>query len=193
MNKLEEALKRDPQWKILNQTNENWEQDPLFSNYHKLSTKNKGMLGEYALQRYMEQRGHNVQPAQNLGHDRIIDSIKTEIKTSLATSRGDWIDKDKFIANHVSKEKDWDRLIWFGVNPMPEWGNMKIRKNDKLEWERFRIVFMEKQDFINYMNSSGSKLFKPQQGGKAIENDDYMCTNFLKFLQLPFVRNISEW
>jgi len=32
-----------------------------------------------------------------------------------------------------------------------------------------------------------------QQGGKAIQNDDYMCTQVAKLIEQPFVKGVTEW
>ena len=49
------------------------------------------------------------------GHDRIISSILTEIKFSLATrNKKGGVKKDSFIINHVSRDKDWEEIniLW---------------------------------------------------------------------------------
>jgi hypothetical protein len=190
---LNKNLSKDLEFKKLVRINNNWKEDLQFANYPKLGQKQKGQIGEHVVEEIMKINGHLVESPQNTGHDRIVDKIKTEIKFSLACSKNDKIIKDKFIINHVSIGKDWQRLIFCGINPKPEWGNMKVRKTDKLEWGRIRIVFMEKQDFVQYMNSDEKKIFKFQQGGEKVQNDDYICSNFLKFAKLPFVKDISEW
>tara|TARA_A100001515_G_scaffold32386_1_gene25322 strand:- start:33 stop:629 length:597 start_codon:yes stop_codon:yes gene_type:complete len=192
-NNVCNILREDAHWGKLNSVNNNWQQDPVFFNYHKLGNKQKGTNGEYVVSKLMEAMGHKVVAPEGTGHDRIVDDIKTEIKFSLAVSEKDMIVKDKFIINHVSKEKDWDRLVFCGVNPNPEWGNMKIRRNDSLPFQRQRMYFMHKDDFVSYMESPGSKIFKHQQGGEGIANDDFICTNFHELIELPFVKHISEW
>ena len=114
-----ENLCKDEQWKKLNKVNENWGKCPVFHSYHKLSNKHKGSNGEYVVERLMKRLGHTVEPPTNTGHDRIVNCIKTEIKFSLAVSEKDRIVKDKFIINHVSKDKDWSRLLFCGINPDP--------------------------------------------------------------------------
>ena len=190
---LFESLVTDTNWKKLTKVNGNWHRDPTFCNYHKLGNKQKGTLGEYFVERMMKERGHDVVPPTHTDHDKIVDGIKTEIKFSLAVSEGDKIVKDKFIINHVAMTKDWDRLLFCGINPAMEWGNMKVRKNDDMPHQRMRAYFIEKEDFVQYMNSSGNKLFKHQQSGEKGGNDDYICTNFLELVNLPFVKPIQEW
>jgi hypothetical protein len=187
------ALCEDKRWDSLNRVNNNWSLCPVFYNYHKLSNKHKGTNGEYVVERLMKDLNHTVISPENTGHDRIIDSIKSEIKFALAVSEKDKIVKDKFIINHVSIDKDWERLVFCGINPEPDWGNMKIRRDDSLSYEKIRMYFMEKSDFADYMRGSGKKVFKHQQGGEKVENDDYICTDFFGLISLPFVKHISEW
>jgi hypothetical protein len=129
--------------------------------------------------------------------DMVVDGFKTEIKFSLANSKGNKINVDKFIINHVAVGKNWDRLVFCGINPM---GSS----------ERVHMYFADKQDFKDYMDSFvvparatddiklrkqifGTCVFKPQQGGFKTLNDDYMCTNFKKLVALPFIKEIKLW
>tara|TARA_R100000152_G_C6769273_1_gene195062 strand:- start:1016 stop:1612 length:597 start_codon:yes stop_codon:yes gene_type:complete len=192
-NNVCNILLEDSHWSKLNSVNNNWHRDPVFHNYHKLGNKQKGTNGEYVVSKLMEAMGHTVTSPENTGHDRIVGDIKTEIKFSLAVSQKDMIVKDKFIINHVSMDKDWERLVFCGINPNPNWGNMMTRRNDSLPYQRQRMYFMEKEDFISYMKSPGIKVFKHQQGGEKVANDDFICTNFLGLISLPFVKHISEW
>ena len=180
-------------WEKMNKINQNWGACPVFHSYHKLSNKHKGSNGEYVVEKLMEKLGHSVEPPTNTGHDRTVDGIKTEIKFSLAVSEKNMIIKDKFIINHVSIDKDWERLLFCGINPDPAWGNMKSRRNDRLPYERQRVYFMEKKHFVTYMSQPGEKVFKHQQGGQSVENDDYICTDFVGLINLPFVKRISDW
>ena len=55
-----------------------------------------------------------------------------------------------------------------------------------------RIVWFTKEDFIAHIESDEC-LFAHQQGGKSIENDDYICTKVKELLQQDWVKNITEW
>ena len=192
-SKVSIDLNEDKEWQSLNSINQNWEKDKNFKNYHKLGNKQKGSNGEFFVSKIFEEAGCDVTPPSNTGHDRIINDTKIEIKFSLAVSQKDRIVKDKFIINHVSKSKDWDWLVFCGINPDPSWGNMLTRKNDNLPYGRIRMYAMEKQGFINYMNSEGVKVFKHQQAGKKGENDDFICTDFHSLINLPFVKHIDQF
>lgn len=156
-----------------------WEDTP-FKGYVFKSPKDKGEFGERFVSKWMNRAGHKVERAKTstAGHDRVIDGILTEIKFSLATrDRKGGTYKDKFIMNHVSVCKDWERLIFCGIN----------EQEDDL-----RIVWFSKEDFANYMKSEDC-IFKPQQAGKGGGNDDYICTNIPKLIELDFVKDIKEW
>ena len=84
---------------------------------------------------------------------------------------------DKFIINHVSSGKDWERLIFVGIN-----------ENE----EDMRVIWFTKDDFNNHIQSDKS-LFNVQQGGKGVGNDDYICTKVESLLQCDWVKSINLW
>jgi len=157
-----------------------WQRTP-FEGYVFMSPKQKGEFGERFTSKYLTHLGCNVKRAKTstAGHDRVVDNILTEIKFSLAIrnrSKGGVI-FDKFIINHVSSGKDWERLVFVGVN-----------ENE----EDLRVIWFTKEDFNNHIASSNS-LFKVQQGGKGVGNDDYICTNVKNLLECEWVKSISVW
>ena len=81
------------------------------------------------------------------------------------------------IINHVSVGKDWERLIFCGINP---------NEGD------VRFVFITKADFEAHLESDKC-YFNVQQGGKKVGNDDYICTNVAALLECEFVKDIAEW
>ena len=109
-----------------------------------MSPKQKGEFGERFVHKYMELLEYKLERAatSTAGHDRIVlqyleevmtSRYLTEIKFSLAcrNTKGSVTD-DKFIINHVSVGKDWERLIFCGINPNEE---------------DVRFVFITKEDF----------------------------------------------
>jgi hypothetical protein len=159
-------------------------QDPWigtpFQGYVFMSPKQKGEFGERFVSKYFEHKGHQVKRAKTstAGHDRIIDSILTEIKFSLATrDKKGGVKEDQFIINHVSKDKDWERLIFFGINNTEE---------------DSRLFWFSKEDFLNHMESS-NRLFKHQQAGESIGNDDYICTKVNRLVECDWVKSVEEW
>lgn len=178
-NAVVEEIKSDPRYQSATKVNQNWSSDPLFFNYHKIGNKQKGVAGELVVEKIMSSRGSTVEPTDNTDYDRIIDGYNTEIKFGLATSKKGDIIEDKFIINHVALTKKWERLIFCGINPLSSEA-------------RERIYFMEKTDFEKFM-ATDQDIFKHQQSGKKGGNDDYICTKVSEFLELDFVKPISEW
>ncbi len=157
-------------------------QDPWFGTpfegYVFISPKQKGIFGERFVCKYFVLKGSKVEKPKKTGHDRIIDDKLLEIKFSLATrDKKGGINKDQFIINHVSKDKDWERLVFFGINPSEE---------------DCRFFWFSKEDFIQHLESDEC-LFLYQQGGKSIGNDDYICTKIDKLKSMPFVKSIDQW
>ena len=144
-----------------------------FEGYVLLNPRQKGTFGEIFVEKYLTLRGHIVEPRKDAGHDRIIDDVKTEIKFGVF-NKGD---EDCFIINHISKEKDWERLIFFGIN---------------LTEQNSRLIWFTKEDFYSELEKNND-IFNHQQGGKKIKNDDYMCSNIKILLKQSFVKQILDW
>ena len=156
-----------------------WEDTP-FKGYVYMSPKQKGEFGERFVSYYMQELGYSINraPTSTAGHDRVIDQIRTEIKFSLATrNKKGGVNVDQFIINHVSKDKDWERLVFFGINP---------------DEDECRLVWFTKEDFIDNVESTDS-LFAHQQGGKGIKNDDFICTKVKELLKQDWVMDVSLW
>ena len=157
---------------IKDKQNDIWKNSP-FEGYVYLNPRQKGSFGEMFVEKHLTIRGHTVEKRSSSGHDRIIDDIKTEIKFGLCNKGVD----NCFLINHISKDKDWDRLIFFGIN--------RTESNSILIW-------FSKEDFCNTIQTSND-IFVHQQGGKKIKNDDFMCGNIEGLLRQPFVNHISKW
>ena len=151
-----------------------------FEGYVFLSPKQKGEFGERFVSKYFEERNSKVEKAKTstAGHDRIIDGIMVEIKFGLAIrDKKNGTKENQFIINHVSKDKDWQRLVFFGINQKEE--------NASFFW-------FTKEDFIQHLDSNDC-VFACQQGGKSIGNDDYICTNINKLKSMPFIKSMDQW
>ena len=157
-------------------------QGTALEGYQKLDPKGKGAYGENVVAEIFRMSGSVVIDPENPGHDRIVDSHKTEIKFSVANkdAKTNQPEKDKFMLNHVSVGKDWERLVFMGVNP-------KISEDSVFVW-------FTHHDFAK-PGGLKDKYFKPQQGGKKVDNDDWICAskNVQKLLSDPMVRDKSEW
>ena len=160
-----------------------WEDTP-YEGYVHMNPKQKGEYGERFVQKICEKMDLNVEraPTSTNGYDRIINGIKTEIKFSLAQKdkKNDSIKSNTFMINHVSEKKDWERLIFLGINP---------NNTEPL------LFWLSKDDFQKHIISEVC-CFSRQQGGKDGENDDYMCSaaKVMKFSELPFIKSgLDEW
>ena len=131
------------------ETNNPWEGTPL-ERYYTVDPKKKGAQGEKIAMAILENLGYDVKPRTNAGHDCIVNGVKTEIKFSAASKRNyNW----QFTFNHIGFEKDWDQIIFVGVNGDL---NIHITKYDKNELS---------MEFLSH-----------QQGGSKSNNDDFMST-----------------
>jgi hypothetical protein len=142
--------------------------------YVHMTSKKKGVFGEKFVQKIMEFLGHKVYRPTNVGHDRIIGDIKTEIKFAVTCRdrRNNSVFENKFMLNHIATLKDWDRLIFCGID-------CHLRPN---------IVWFTKEEFITNIT-----FFSHQQGGNKAANDDYMHSNAKKLFGQSWVHDISKW
>jgi hypothetical protein len=158
-----------------------WVGTPL-QGYRHMDNKQKGAFGEKYVELAMRQLGHDVQPpsSSTAGHDRVIDGILTEIKFSVShtDNKKRLLTEDSFTMNHCAVTKDWERLIFFGVN---------------LDPSKFRAKFITKEDFIKCLEEG--KYFNPQQGGKKANNDDWLLSGkkLAAFLESEYVKDLTEW
>ena len=157
---------------IKDKQNDIWKNSP-FEGYVYLNPRQKGNFGEMFVEKLLTIGGHTVEKRSNSGHDRIIDDIKTEIKFGLCNKGVN----NCFLINHISKDKDWDRLIFCGINRT---------ESDSI------FIWFTKEDFCKLIKTNND-IFVHQQGGKKIKNDDYMCGNIEGLLRQPFVNHISKW
>jgi hypothetical protein len=149
-----------------------------FEGYVHMQPVHKGKFGELFVSRWLEVCGLIVECRVNTGHDIIVNCSNTEVKFGLANrDKFGNIVQDSFIINHISEGKDWERLIVCGIN-----------ENEK----DIRIFWFSKEDFCDYLKTNQC-IFSHQQGGKEIENDDYMCKNMNELRKLKFIRGIEEW
>ncbi len=164
---------------IDNNLNDPWVGTP-FEGYVFMSPKQKGEFGERFVSKFMDKFGREVKRAatSTAGHDRVIDNILTEIKFALATrTKKGGVIVDKFIINHVSVCKDWERLIFCGINP---------------DERDIRFFYITKEDFKAHLKSDNC-LFNVQQGGQNGGNDDYICTNVAALIKTDIVHSIFKW
>lgn len=131
------------------ETNNPWAETPL-EQYYALDPKKKGAQGEKIASTILTHLGYDIKPRTSVGNDILVNGVKTEIKFSAASKRNY---KWQFTFNHIGFEKDWDQIIFVGVNGDL---NIHISKYNKNE--------LTKQ-FLSH-----------QQGGSKSNNDDFMST-----------------
>lgn len=155
--------------------NENlWAGTPLES-YALLDPKNKGIVGEEIIKTAIQKKySIPVDKRINPGHDAIIKGYKTEVKFSAATKRNyDY----KFTFNHIGLDKDWERIIFMGIN-----GDMTVK-----------IVWFTKDDIIQLIKTSN--CIRHQQGGNNSKNDDYIVANKNSQILMnhPLAKTLQQW
>lgn len=138
--------------------------------YHNLSNKKKGDLGEKIVSDLMVRSNVLVLPS-NKGYngtdDRYIGGYDTEIKFSLSQKND-----DEFMINHVKKDIKWERFIFYGWNLIkPHKVYWCTRKDMELCWKG-----------TNWWGNQSSDAEKMLTG-----------KNLIKWLNSPFVREMSEW
>ena len=142
-----------------------------FEGYLNLSNTQMGAFGEILVSKIMNKNGSDICKRDSTGHDRIIDGYKTEIKFSLSRRI------DFFTFNHLACHKDWERLIFLGVNPD----------------NHFRMNWLYKEKFISNINSD-SRIFRHQQGGEAGKNDDFMFADkYSKLKETGILQEMDTW
>lgn len=172
MKKLDESMTLNA---MRNIAQENlWIGTPLES-YALLDPKKKGCFGEELVKEVVK---HDyclpVEKRTSVGHDAIIGGYPTEIKFSAATKRNmDY----KFTFNHIGIEKDWDRIIFMGVN-----GDLDVK-----------MIWFTKKDILTLLKTSTCLVH--QQGGKSSANDDYISANKNSQLLMnhPLAKTMEQW
>jgi len=162
--------------KIRGQSKKDRWEDNKFKGLVNMNIRQKGKFGELYGRDRMISLNHSVTKRTSSGHDYIIDGHKTEIKFGLCTKLD-----NSCIMNHISLKKDWDRILFIVFN--------KTEENNRFLW-------FTKEDFLKLERNDNNlfkRLFSPQQGGKNIKNDDYMCTNIPLLLYQSFVHELSDW
>ena len=147
-----------------NPKNDNPWEGTYIAEYYKLTPKKRGTRAEKIIEKILTQLGYDVQPPteNNGGYDRIVNGIKTEIKFGLAANRNEqW----RTVFNHISMQKDWEQIIFGCIN-----GDLSVR-----------IVCFKRNNLPQYLLSC-------QQGGKKIQNDDFMISG-KKSVELLFDEN----
>jgi hypothetical protein len=147
--------------------------------YRALDAKQKGVYGEFYASIMFKAMGKIVGERSSNGHDYIIDGHKTEIKFSVAQTDNETktIIPDKFMLNHVGVEKDWDRLVFIGINP---------------DFSDRRVFWFNKPDIVECVKLG---FLKKQSSGEGGDNDDYMCgsKSLMLMFQTTYAKTLDQW
>lgn len=162
-----EELLKDP--RIKNKTNP-WV-GTIWEEFYTYNPSRKGSAGEIMIPSYLFKTfGISESRRTDAGHDRELSSVlpvlasevngkaiswRTEIKISLAARAK----KNKFMFNHISLSKNFDRMIFLGVNI----GDIGPADSN--------FYWMTRRDVETAIEL---KLFKRQQSGQNGGNDDYI-------------------
>ena len=147
-----------------------------YEGYAYLDPKNKGGAGEDIIKEYIHEHCPQAKITKRTspGHDAIINGYRTEMKFSVATKRNmDY----QFTFNHIGVEKDWDRIIFMGIN------------GDTEE----KAVWFTKDDILEILKTS--TCLAHQQGGNGSKNDDYISANKNSQILMnhPLAKTIDQW
>lgn len=159
-----------------------------FQGYRYLDNKQKGEFGEQFTSKVLETYGHTVEksPKSHDSYDRIVNGTqKVEIKFSLShtDNKNKVVKEDCFTMNHVSLGKQWDRLVFIGVN---------------YDTDKSIGKFMEKEVFEDLLTNKPeifSTYFSKQQGGKDGNNDDYISADkkLKRLIESEYMHDLHEW
>ena len=177
---LDEIVTSDLRNYIKDEQGDPWIGTP-FEGYVNLENGQKGTFGEMFVENYMKHLGFTIDKRTDVSHDSIIDGKKIEIKFSIANKVNGVPRKDRYLINHISLSKDWDRLVFFGINPV---------------YEESRFLFFDKEDFqTNIQNLKDKKIISHQQSGNRGELDDFVVqkSKVPKLYNQPWVYDIHDW
>lgn len=158
----------------------------VFAPYVKAMTRSKGKYGEVFAHKILADHGLFVENTSDTGNDRRISGYLSEVKFSLAQfdKKKNHIVENRWMLNHISGSKSWERLVFIGINP---------------DTNKSFIGWMSKQDFYTALGTvdknNRSIYFSHQQGGQAGNNDDYMSAGkkLARLISDGVLKDISTW
>jgi len=160
--------------------------------YRYMDNKQKGAFGELFAEEYLTSKKFKVTGRENgnSDHDMVVNGLKVEVKFSIAQTNTNKktgvkkLIKNKFMMNHVGVGKDYDRLLFIGINP---------------NFEESRIAWFSKKDveklINNRINKNDKSYFGFQQGGIHTGNDDFMIgsNKLVNLLNSKYARTLEQW
>lgn len=145
-----------------------WQETP-YESYYQIGAKSKGVVGEHIIKCYLQDKGFSVIPRISPGHDMIINNIKAEVKFSLASKRNYC---NEYTFNHIGVLKDWERIIFCGIN-----GDLQEQ-----------VVWFSKEDMIGIVGDN--RYFSRQEG-----DDDFfsMGGRSKNLLCHSLAKSMEDW
>ena len=167
-----------------------WRKSKFYA-WQSQGNKQKGITGENMIAEYLTDAGYinDKQGGGSASYDLCFNGVKIEVKTSFAMKDKGTIVADKFKWQHVGIDKDFDYIVFLGINA--EQDLMKVRRGWREDIEEVNILWFSKKDIEKFI-SEGSMTI--QQGGASSDNDDYWTSaNFFKeinygkdYKEIPF-------
>ena len=157
---------------IVVDTTDGWETSK-FNAWQKQGNKAKGTTGENYIKYFLDTQGYlNVVKVGGCrDHDLKSDSQNIEVKTSFAMKNDGKIIHDSWKFQHIGFHKDWEYIVFIGINPPLSMG--RVRRGWRDNPKDFNVAWFTREQLENFRNE---ELLTPQQGGKKGENDDWWTT-----------------
>jgi hypothetical protein len=138
-----------------------------------LSSRSKGSKFEHLVQELFEGMGQKVRKPKNSEHDRIINGVKTEIKSSFG-----WIGDDgeitQFRWQQIRPSQDYEVMLFVAAYP------------DRLElyWADKEVVAAH----VEVQNSRGHWIYN-QHGGKKVNSGTFFLDGFPE--DFPWMKKVQ--
>lgn len=125
----------------------------IFKNLKRLSSKRKGKYFEMLVEEILTNRGYDVEKPSSTDHDRIVNSLKLEIKGSFL-----WDDKYVFRWQQIRLKQDYDLICFLALYP-----------------DRVELLGATKQDVrdnLEITDEYGRWIYN-QHGGKKVNSGTF--------------------
>jgi len=164
-----------------------------YEGYKFLGNKQKGQFGEKIIDDLFRSLGCKVTKPSNTGHDSVVNGIRMEYKFSLSQQKNGIIQKNSWMMNHVAEGKDWEWLLFAGVNPEGTDDVVGL-----LSKENFVKILRTENEIKMKVRAKGqlrNKFFGAQQGGNKADNDDWMSgsRSLVALLNSEYMIGVDEW
>lgn len=103
----------------------------VLQGYRYMDNKQKGTFGEKFAEDYLKSLNFKVSgcTGSNADYDMVVNNLKVEVKFSIAQTDADKhgikrLMKDRFMMNHIGIGKEYDRLLFIGIEMDLEYFNI---------------------------------------------------------------------